>query len=181
MRTNKLPESTIVAIAHRQDGLLTRYAERDEKNQTASKKRGRPARAAVAAAVAVVDEEIFDVADVAAVADVADEEIFEVVDEGADGGVRLNFRRIAIYEKTVSSSLNASLDSDDETARMMRGMPLVDVYAMAAEILTVASPHNISAEDLRAKYGHLNLGMQRMNLGNRVRKALRTAAAGGAG
>jgi hypothetical protein len=63
---------------------------------------------------------------------------------------------------------NASIDSDDEVAKKLRGKPIEDVYAAAAKALapdeTVAS--------LKKRYGHLNLGMQRMNLGNRLRGAL---------
>lgn len=54
--------------------------------------------------------------------------------------------------------------SDALTARLA-GMALDGVYTAAAQELGVAEA------DLRAKYGHLNPGLQRMNLGNRLRTA----------
>ena len=58
-----------------------------------------------------------------------------------------------------------TIDVNDATAEKLRGLPLDEVYAMAAEAceVTVAS--------LKAKYAELNPGMQRMNLGNRIRGA----------
>jgi hypothetical protein len=51
----------------------------------------------------------------------------------------------------------------DEVAMSLMGLTLDEVYAAASPVLGVPEP------DLRAKYGHLNPGMQRMNLGNRMR------------
>lgn len=53
--------------------------------------------------------------------------------------------------------------SKDEVAMSLQGLTLDEVYAIAAPAL------GSSEADLRAKYGHLNPGMQRMNLGNRMR------------
>lgn len=58
-------------------------------------------------------------------------------------------------------------DCDDELAQHLRGVDLDQVYSMAEDIL------EINEEDLRAKYGHLNQGLQRMNLGNRIRAAVK--------
>lgn len=60
-----------------------------------------------------------------------------------------------------------ALDCGDEVASKMRAMTLDQVYEFAAK--TCKSDEKA----LRAKYAGLNLGMQRMNLGNLVRKALR--------
>lgn len=51
----------------------------------------------------------------------------------------------------------------DELALALQGLTLDEVYAIAAPAL------GSSEEELRTKYGHLNPGMQRMNLGNRMR------------
>lgn len=59
------------------------------------------------------------------------------------------------------------LDNDDEVAKALRGMDLFDVYKAAADVL------DTTAKELKAKYEHLNNGQQRMNLGNRIRKAIR--------
>ena len=66
--------------------------------------------------------------------------------------------------KTASGA--ASIDNGDEVAEMLRGMDLDATYAKASKVL------ELPEADLRAKYAHLNLGMQRMNLGNRIRGVL---------
>ena len=58
------------------------------------------------------------------------------------------------------------LDCADPTAHALRTMTLVQVYEHAADVLGV--PEN----ELHQKYGHLNNGMQRMCLGNRIRGSL---------
>lgn len=52
----------------------------------------------------------------------------------------------------------------DELTKELRGMDLAEIYPLAAERLGVPE------EALRAAYGHMNPGMQRMNLGNRIRR-----------
>ena len=61
---------------------------------------------------------------------------------------------------------NKSLDNGDAIAQSLRGATLEDAYAIAAETL------KIEVADLKKKYGHLNPGQQRMNLGNRIRGAI---------
>jgi hypothetical protein len=61
---------------------------------------------------------------------------------------------------------NASVHCGDETAQKLLGKTLDQVYAMAAKIC------EIPEKELRAKYAKLNLGMQRMNLGNKIRGVL---------
>lgn len=67
--------------------------------------------------------------------------------------------------ETRTASGRRAIDRDDEVAAQLRGSSLDEVYAAASDAL------GQSVEDLRAKYGHLNPGMQRMNLGNRMRGA----------
>jgi hypothetical protein len=65
----------------------------------------------------------------------------------------------------VSASGNATMDNGDALAKKLRGVELDEVYAEASKIL------GESQAALKAKYQHLNPGMQRMNLGNRMRAA----------
>lgn len=65
----------------------------------------------------------------------------------------------------LSNAGNATMDNGDAVAKRLRGAALEDVYEEAAKVLG----ESVSA--LQAKYKHLNPGMQRMNLGNRMRAA----------
>lgn len=65
----------------------------------------------------------------------------------------------------LSASGNATMDNGDALAKQLRGADLDDVYAQASKVL------GESQAALKAKYAHLNPGMQRMNLGNRMRAA----------
>lgn len=65
----------------------------------------------------------------------------------------------------LSASGNATMDNGDQLAKSLRGVELDEVYAQASKVL------GESQAALRAKYAHLNPGMQRMNLGNRMRAA----------
>lgn len=69
------------------------------------------------------------------------------------------------YHKVKSASGNASLDSGDAIAKSLRGMELDDVYKTASKVLR--EPVTV----LKQRYSKLNPGMQRMNLGNRMRGA----------
>ena len=60
---------------------------------------------------------------------------------------------------------HVSVNNGDEIATKLLGKDLDQVYAMAAKALKE------DEADLRKKYGHLNPGMARMNLGNRMRAA----------
>lgn len=57
-----------------------------------------------------------------------------------------------------------SIDKGDALAIQLRGMDLDGVYKFAAHALS------LSAADLISRFGHLNAGMQRMSVGNMVRK-----------
>jgi hypothetical protein len=61
---------------------------------------------------------------------------------------------------------NKVLDVDDEAAKRLRGMDLEKVYDLVAEAC------GVSKSELKKKYAKLNLGMQRMNLGNKFRAVL---------
>lgn len=70
------------------------------------------------------------------------------------------------YVKTVSAGGHFTLNNGDQLAQKLHGKELDDVYSIAAKEL------NETIKSLKAKYGHLNVGMQRMNLGNRIRGAM---------
>lgn len=70
------------------------------------------------------------------------------------------------YQKAKSASGNASRNNGDAVATALAGQPLENVAAIAAEMC------DVPAEDLLAKYAHLNVGQQRMNLGNKIRGAV---------
>jgi len=63
-----------------------------------------------------------------------------------------------------------SIDKGDTVALTLRKLTLDAVYA------TASSATGISQAGLRDRFAHLNPGMQRMNLGNMIRKALKEAA-----
>jgi hypothetical protein len=67
-----------------------------------------------------------------------------------------------------------SIDKGDNTAVLLRKLPLDAVYS------TVASATDSPVTSLLERFGHLNPGMQRMNLGNMLRRTLREAAANAA-
>ena len=62
-----------------------------------------------------------------------------------------------------------SIDKGDDVALTLRKLTLDAVYS------TAASATGISQVGLRDRFAHLNPGMQRMNLGNMIRKALKEA------
>lgn len=82
-----------------------------------------------------------------------------------------------------TNSGRKSLDIGDEAAAILRGQAIEDCFFIVAKHL-VAGTGKVDDEEgtevskveaeLKAKYQHLNVGMQRMNLGNRLRKALGT-------
>lgn len=73
------------------------------------------------------------------------------------------------YVKTKEGK-KTHIDCGDELAAQLRNLSLEDVYQFASSILVV------DVAELKAKYGHLNNGQQRMNLGNRLRYFLKAAA-----
>lgn len=81
-------------------------------------------------------------------------------------------------EKTAGG--NKTIDCGDKLADRLRGKDLDAVYAEAVKVLNTALEEGQKAHTvgtLKAKYGKLNIGMQRMNLGNRMRAILFPRAA----
>lgn len=69
----------------------------------------------------------------------------------------------AKYKDTRSASGAKSLNNGDPVAVAMEGMNIDEVYTLAK---------GVTGEDYKEKYTKLNLGMQRMNLGNRIRGSI---------
>lgn len=79
-------------------------------------------------------------------------------------------RYVAHDTKTVSG--RRSLDIADDVADLLRGQHIHDTYDLVAErVVGLRGEGNAKtlAAELRTKYQHLNVGMQRMNLGNFLR------------
>lgn len=72
---------------------------------------------------------------------------------------------LSSYQKAKSASGSTSLNNGDAVATKLQGKDLKEVYELAAK----ATGETVNA--LKAKYGKLNAGMQRMSLGNRIRGA----------
>lgn len=76
------------------------------------------------------------------------------------------------YVAVKSANGNSSLDSGDSVAKKLRGMDLEAVYKEYARVVG-----KDEAAAMRKRYANLNVGMQRMNLGNRMRAVLNNKAA----
>ena len=79
----------------------------------------------------------------------------------------------AYTTELADGSKKRSIDKGDDVALALRKLTLDAVYS------TAASSTGISQKGLRDRFAHLNPGMQRMNLGNMIRKALKEALASG--
>lgn len=77
----------------------------------------------------------------------------------------------AYKAQTTEGATKRSIDKGDSVALQLRPLVLMSVYA------TVSNATGTSIADLLERFSHLNPGMQRMNLGNMLRRALREAAA----
>lgn len=67
------------------------------------------------------------------------------------------------YSKARSASGAMSHNNGDAVATALQGATLEEVTKLGAEVL------EMSQKELREKYAHLNIGQQRMNIGNRIR------------
>lgn len=76
------------------------------------------------------------------------------------------------YRAVKSAGGNSSLDCGDAVAKSLAGLDIDDVYKQASRVLG-----KDVTEALRKRYAKLNVGMQRMNLGNRIRGASSAKAA----
>lgn len=92
--------------------------------------------------------------------------------EGGMSNRRIGDRRYDCrsYVKTISPNGNFTMHNGDGVALQLDAKTLDEVYKTAAKALGVPE------SELRARYAHLNVGMQRMNLGNRMRGVARQAA-----
>lgn len=77
---------------------------------------------------------------------------------------------VSDYVRHKTAAGNVSLHNGDSVAKKLAGKDINDVYAAAAKAL------DVTQTSLKSRYAHLNLGMQRMNLGNLIRGALSAAA-----
>jgi hypothetical protein len=92
--------------------------------------------------------------------------------EDEEGDARLvpaDLSRYTLHE-TKTASGRKHIDIDDDTANKLRELDLPGVYKYAAKVLET------TVKELTDAYQHLNPGMQRMNLGNRVRRHFKMAA-----
>lgn len=64
------------------------------------------------------------------------------------------------YQSTRSASGAKSLNNGDEVAVALNGIPIKELGEIGNKFM---------GEDVVKKYAHLNVGMQRMNIGNRIR------------
>lgn len=77
------------------------------------------------------------------------------------------------YRTTTRAGLTKrSIDKGDAVALALRPLELDQVIAH------VSKATGVSQVSLRERFGHLNVGMQRMNLGNMLRRALKESANG---
>lgn len=81
----------------------------------------------------------------------------------------VNAKFLGNYKITKLDDGSTVKDNGDDTAQMLRGLDLHEMYVLASKKL------GTTIQQLRDQYQHLNAGMQRMNLGNRIRKAMRLA------
>lgn len=65
------------------------------------------------------------------------------------------------YHKTRAASGSVSLNNGDEVATALEGLTLEEIFEVASKLI----PDN----DFTTRYKKLNPGMQRMNVGNRLR------------
>lgn len=93
--------------------------------------------------------------------------------EGARGVRTIGGKPVDVsgYVKVKTPGGGTSLNNGDPVAEKLQGKTLDDVYSFVAKTLKV------EVKELKAKYGKLNVGMQRMNLGNRLRKVMMPKAA----
>ena len=89
-----------------------------------------------------------------------------IMDAAKDSGIHkikdsvVNLRK---YVETKTAAGRTSLDCGDKVAKQLRQKTLNEVYAIAAPLL------GVDEEELRTKYEHLNPGMVRMCIGNKLR------------
>lgn len=85
--------------------------------------------------------------------------------------INADLTRYEVSDKIKTASGRKAVDTADAVAKKLRGCDLSEAYKLASEVTGEAQTA------LRRKYEHLNPGMQRMNLGNRIRGAKAAKAA----
>lgn len=83
-----------------------------------------------------------------------------------EGTVKINRDR---YKPTKTATGVKSLNNGDEVAATLDGLTIDELFSIGKTLLD---------EDFAPKYAKLNVGMQRMNMGNRLRAKVRTIDAG---
>ena len=78
---------------------------------------------------------------------------------------------VSDYTRHTTVAGNVSLHNGDKVAKSLAGNTLDETYGEAAKAL------GVTVASLKSRYAHLNPGMQRMNLGNVIRGALKAASA----
>lgn len=71
------------------------------------------------------------------------------------------------YEKVKSHTGKQSFDSGDEVAQLLRGKTVDEAAIIVKQMGTTMKYDNV--DDIPNRWAHLNVGMQRMNMGNRLR------------
>lgn len=95
----------------------------------------------------------------------------EIDDEEIDVRLNPNHERYTRHVTTTASG-RACYDISDYVASVLRGLNMEDTYhAVSIYLSQCGEPKTIA--ELEAKYTHLNAGMQRMNLGNLLRGAMK--------
>lgn len=96
------------------------------------------------------------------------------IDERKNGVVYAGYlpQYQAYVQELDDGTTRRSVDKGDTVALQLRVLALDDIYQI------VSLEAAVSTRDLIAKYKHLNPGMQRMNLGNMLRRVRREAAKG---
>jgi hypothetical protein len=98
--------------------------------------------------------------------------------------IRPDWSRYTRHTGITTQSGKTVIDINDYVAGILRGLNLDDAYGTVARYIRAINETATDAKDLetldtvdklRAKYGHLNPGMQRMNLGNKLRGAMARA------
>ena len=82
--------------------------------------------------------------------------------EGTEPKVKINRDR---YTATKTASGAKSLNNGDEVAAVLDGLHVDELFSIGKDVL---------GEDFAEKYAKLNVGMQRMNMGNRLRAKVRS-------
>jgi len=99
-------------------------------------------------------------------------EVDEVSGDDDSVKIRPKWDRYTTHDIKTESG-RRTINIADEVATLLQGNHVEQCYIIVADKLAAIEADAINEADLRARYCHLNKGMQRMNLGNRLRAALK--------